>query len=336
MGVVSDAPVLLLTGAGGFLGRAVAKAALDAGWRVRAEVRRHDAPLGAEQVVIDLAGTEAPARLAAALEGITVVVHAAAASGNDAAHARGTVAATRALVGAMLAREIPPRLVLISSMAVYNYASLPVGAQVDETTPLEPEPWLRDAYCRAKLAQEVLARHAAQTGGLRVWALRPGAIVGPERLRTARLGFALGPLLVIPGGDAAIPLIAVGACAAAVVQAAGTPPAVSDYPVVAGEGCFAAVNLVGEDRPTQMAYAATLARDGWPRRVVRLPLSLARAPARLLSLPGALVPQLLRHVPGPLRLEAFDARFKPLRYSTARGQDRLGLDSGQAGGDGAR
>ncbi len=332
-------PHLLVTGAGGFLGGAVVRAAQAAGWRVRAVVRRHDPALEVEQAVIDLAAEAARPALAAALEGVTAVVHAAAASGDDAAHARGTVAATQAVIAAMLARPGPPRLVLISSMAVYGYAALPAGVQVDETTPLEPDPALRDAYCRAKLAQEGLARRAAQAEGLAVWALRPGAIVGPGRMRTARLGIALGPVLVMPGGAAALPLITVEDCAAAVLCAARTAPAPSDYPVVAGTGCFAAVNLIGADQPSQAAHAARLARDGWPRRVVRLPLALARAPARLLALPGALLPGLVRRAPGPLRLETFDARFKPLRYSTARHADRLrpagggdGPESGTGGG----
>jgi nucleoside-diphosphate-sugar epimerase len=325
VGTVSGKPVLLLTGAAGFLGRAVAAEATAAGWQVRAIVRQRDVTIGDERVVIDLAAPDARTALDDALEGVECIVHAAAATGNDKAHARGTVQATRALVEAALARADPPRLVLLSSIAVYNYASMPPWTQLDEMSPLEPESGLRDAYCRAKLAQESIVRQAAQHAGLNVWVLRPGTIVGAGREWTARLGFRAGPVLALPGGAAPVPLIAVDDCARAVIVAAGMAPSRSDYPIIDGHGCFEAVNLIGESTPSQAAYAAHLARSGWPRRVLSIPHILARAPARALALVGILFPGLVRLAPGPLRVETFDARFKPLRFSTARARDRLGF-----------
>ena len=170
----------------------------------------------------------------------------------------------------MLARPAPPRLVLISSLAVYGYASMPAWSQIDETTPLEPDPELRDAYCRAKLAQEALARFAAQRHGLKVWTLRPGAIVGAGRERTSRLGFSIGPTLFMPGGTAPVPLIDVETCAAAILQAAMTIPMRSDYPVVERDGCFEAINLVGLSQPSQTSYANQIAGHGWPRQIVKV------------------------------------------------------------------
>lgn len=327
--------LLLVTGAGGFLGGEIVAAALAAGCRVRAIVRRAKSADNAawresehvEIVEIDLTAPDARTRLDAALDGVAAVAHAAAASGGDAAHAAGTVAATETLIGAMTTRPSPPRLALVSSLAVYNYASMPVGATLDETTPLEPEPALRDAYCRAKLAQEALALRAAQAEGLAVRALRPGAVLGPGRLRTARLGVALGPMLLMPGGRAPIPAIPVDLCAALIVAAAFAPPFRSDAPVLHGEGWFEAINLVGPSQPEQAAYAAMLAPSGWPRATIRAPLALARAPARALALAGLVMPRLARRAPGLLRLETFDARFKPLRFSTARAEDRLGMGS---------
>ena len=261
----------------------------------------------------------------AALEGVDRVVHAAIASDDEADHEFATIAATEALIAAMVRRPERPRLVLISSMSIYNYASMPAGSQIDETTPLEPEPQMRDAYCRAKLSQEALARRAAQRAGLRVHALRPGVIVGPKRLRTARLGFGLGPFLVIPGGAALIPLIAVDECAALTLRATLSLPGPSDIPITSGDGGFEAINLIGRNQPSQLEYARLLAEHGWPRMILRVPLRLARLPARALWLAGLLLPTLARGVPGAMRLESFDARFKALRYSTARAEDRLGF-----------
>lgn len=329
----------LVTGATGFLGRATVEAALARGHAARAVGRAaasvDAAPwrgrAGVEAVTIDLGAEGARAALDAALDGVDAVIHAAAASGGDKAHARGTVAATETLIAAMTARPAPPRLTLVSSFSVYGYAAMPGWAQVDETTPLEPDPALRDAYCRAKLAQEALARRAAQRDGLRVRALRPGAIVGPERMRTARLGFAFGPLLVAPGGDAPIPLIDVADCAALIIRAAETDPDETDFPAISGDGRFEAINLVGVDQPAQSEFARRLRADGWPRATIRVPLRLARAPAQAIALAGLVIPGLARRAPAPLRLEAFDARFKPLRFSRARAEDRLGAEPDASG-----
>jgi nucleoside-diphosphate-sugar epimerase len=321
---------VLVTGAGGFLGQAIVDAALDAGHAVSAlrrsagaEDPRRD---GLETVALDFAAHEAGGALDAALEGVDSVIHAAAAmGGDDAAHARDTIAATDTLIAAMVRRSAPPRLVLVSSISVYNYASMPAGALIDETTPLEPEPALRDAYCRAKLAQEARARRAAQHEGLAVRALRPGAIVGPGRLRTARLGYTFGPALIMPGGDAQLPIIDVTDCAAATIRAAEASPTRSDYPAIAGDGWFEAINLAGADQPSQTAWTAMIRPGGWPKATLRAPLRVARAPAQAIALVGYLAPDVARHAPGPLRLETFDARFKPLRFSVARAIDRLGV-----------
>jgi nucleoside-diphosphate-sugar epimerase len=324
---------ILLTGASGFLGGAIASAALSAGWRVRAVLRRagalDDRPwrehADLETRIADLAAPGAREALDAALDGVDAVIHAAGAmTGDDEAQARDTVGPTAALIEAMTALPSPPRFALVSSLSVYNFASMPDGACLDETTPLEPSPELRDAYCRAKLAQEALTRRAAQFDGLQARALRPGAIVGPGRLRTARLGFGVGPLLVIPGGRARMPVIGVDDCATLVLRAAMAPPVRSDIPVIAGDGWFEAINLTEPDPPDQTAYAAMIARTGWPGRVARAPLSLAAAPAKAIGLLGMAAPGVARRAPGPLRLETFAARFKPLLYSAARAEDRLG------------
>jgi len=320
---------VLITGAAGGLGRAVAAEARRRGWRVRAMVRGappaawRDDP-GVEIVAVDLAAPEARAALDGALVGARAVVHAAGRlSGGDAQHARDTVGPTKTLLAALAALKAPPALALISSLSVYGYAAMPTWAALDETTPLEPDPQLRDAYARAKLAQERLAMRAAQEDGLTVRALRVGALVAPERLGAARLGFSLGPALLIVGGSTPIPAIATTDCAAAVMAAVETPPGRSDLPVFSGGG-FEAINLVAPDPPDQAALAQVLRRAGRVRLVLRLPARPLRLAAQAFALVGAFLPGLARRLPTPLRLEAFDARFKPLRFPAARMEDRLG------------
>ncbi|MEO0830200.1 MAG: NAD(P)-dependent oxidoreductase, partial [Pseudomonadota bacterium] len=180
---------IVITGASGFVGRHAVQAARAAGHSVVALTRQARDDLGADTVhALDLGTPGAADALVPILDGADAVIHAAAAmAGDDAAHAHGTLAPTRAVLSALKAVSGPVRLVLVSSFSVYGFASLPEGTLLTELTPLEPEPQKRDAYTRAKLAQEELAVAAARKTGRDLWLIRPGAIYGPGRLDTARL-----------------------------------------------------------------------------------------------------------------------------------------------------
>ena len=307
---------IAVTGAAGFLGRRIVAAARAAGHDVVAVTRR-DADLGAgvEGRVADLADA-VPAGL---LDGVDAAIHAAAGSGDDAAHARDTVGATRALLAA--ARP-GLRFVLVSSFAVYAVAAMPDGATLDETAPVEPDGARRDAYARAKIAQERLALAAAQTGGLDLWIARPGAIHGPGRDWTARLGWARGGRVLSVGGDAAVPAIHVDHCAAGLVAAATVADAgwPDDLPVLSGGGRVRIVNLVDPDPPSQAEWLRALGRA----KVTALPRRPLMKAAAALDLAGDMLPALGRRLPRGLGEAVLAARFKPLRYSTARAEDRLG------------
>lgn len=276
---------LLVTGAGGFLGRAVVAEARAQGHAVRG-VTRADVDL----VTGDLSGL---------LDGIECVIHLAGAlSGDCAVQARDTLTATRRLIAAMQAQPLPPRLVLASSIAVY---SADASGVVTEATPIEDRPERRDAYARAKLAQEGMLR----VSGLRHTILRPGAILGPGRMMTAHLGPGMGGTLILMERGGELPIVSLNDCARAFVLAAETP----------GEG--RALNILGADRPTRARYVAALRRTGWPRHVLPLNWRLLAPLAWLLSPFGARVPGLLR--PAVLR-----ARMRPVRYDIAAAQLALG------------
>lgn len=276
---------LLVTGAGGFLGRAVVAEARAQGHAVRG-VTRADVDL----VTGDLSGL---------LDGIECVIHLAGAlSGDCAVQARDTLTATRRLIAAMQAQPLPPRLVLASSIAVY---SADASGVVTEATPIEDRPERRDAYARAKLAQEGMLR----VSGLRHTILRPGAILGPGRMMTAHLGPGMGGTLILMERGGEVPIVSLNDCARAFVLAAETP----------GEG--RALNILGADRPTRARYVAALRRTGWPRHVLPLNWRLLAPLAWLLSPFGARVPGLLR--PAVLR-----ARMRPVRYDIAAAQLALG------------
>jgi nucleoside-diphosphate-sugar epimerase len=335
MGDLTAAPVLV-TGANGFLGRRIVAALRARGAPVRAVVRRapDDAPwaddAGVQTVVQDLAAPGAD--LSGAVAGIRAAIHAAAVmSGDDAAHAQGTLAPTRALIDAMTAAGQGARatLILVSSYAVYGYGALPEGATLDETIPAEPDPHLRDAYCRAKLAQEGMAIDAAQHRALPVRILRPGAIYGPGRLWTARLGFRKGPLAIVPGGGALVPAVSAASCADALALAALAPaPAVSDTPLPKLGAGIEVFNVVDDAPPTQSAWLAAIAPAMGIRKTLCLPAKLLFKSAKALGLLEIVHADLPGRLPSPLRDAALAARFKPLRHSNARLKSRLGWTPG--------
>lgn len=285
---------LAVTGATGYLGRAVVDAARTEGHAVRVLVR--DAARVPAVWADDGAITVLPRALRdvtpADLAGVDAVLHLAAAlEGDDAAQEAGTLAPMRAVLTAMAGCDPVPALVLAGSMSVYG--GMQPGDTVTEGTPLEPRPDRRDAYTRAKLAQEGLARaHAEATGGA-VAILRIGAIWGPGRLWNGHLGVARGPVLIRMGSGGQIPLVHVTRAAAAVVKAARV------------RGVQVA-NVLDTDMPDRGRYVAALRRGGWPRLVLPLGWPVMRALSVLGALPAA---------PGLLRAPVQAARIMPLRYA---------------------
>ena len=270
---------LLLTGAAGYLGRAIAAEAAARGVALRT-TSRHDPNHPRDLARDDLGGL---------LDGVDVVIHAAGRmAGDDAAQARDTIAPTERLRAAAGGR----RFVLISSLSVLDYAALPEGATVDETLQRETRPETRDAYTRAKLAQESIVD---DTSAL---ILRPGAIYGAGRLWNGHLGVAKGPVLLRIGRAGEVPLIHVASAARAVLDAALS-------------NLTGTLHLVDDALPSRAEYVAMLARGGWPRLTLPLPWPLVRAASRIAGGPGLLTPEILA------------ARMMPLRYSNARARAAL-------------
>lgn len=300
---------IAVTGAGGFLGRAVVAAARARGHDVRA-LLRGDVPPEWNGIAVTRADLAAPGALSAvaeAFEGAGAVIHCAArVSGDDAAHARDTLAATDTVLAAM-ARARAPRLVLASSLSVYGYGGLRPGAVLDEDTPLEPRPGLRDAYCRAKLAQEALCSAAAEREGFGLWLMRIGALWEEGRLWNDHLGLARGATLFSAGRGGDVPLAHVATAAEALVRAAEAEP----------RRPAEALNVVDSALPDRGAVIDALRAQGWPRRVLPLPWGALVAAGRV-------VPGLARRGPGLLRAEVARARLMPLRYPNDRLRDRLG------------
>ncbi|GGL56411.1 NAD-dependent epimerase/dehydratase family protein [Wenxinia marina] len=289
---------ILVTGGSGYLGRAVIAEGRQRGHRMRALVRKGDVPPGALAIRGDLFDRAALAR---ACTGAEVVIHCASPlAGAEAELLRSTVDGTRQLMRAARQAGVG-RVVLAGSLAIYGAGGLAPGSAVTEETPIEDRPQGRDAYTRAKLAQEETARDGRGKMGL--WLLRMGAVWGPGRLWNAHLGTRLGPLLLRLGGtEGELPLLHRDHAAAALIAAAQTRP----------EGAEV-LNLTDDDRPSAAAYLAALAGHGGPRLTLPLPWRLLDAAA---ALP-------LPRMPGLLRRPTLRARMMPLRYPNDRARDRL-------------
>lgn len=307
---------ILITGASGFIGREAVRAARAQGSLVYAMVRRAasipqewQADKTIIPVVCDLARDDID------LPNVKTVLHTAAAlTGDEATHLRDTDSATRALIAAIEAQSNPPHLVLLSSIAVYDTLSLPENATLDEATNIEPDPAGRDAYCRAKLAQEAIALMAAEAGGFALTILRAGAVFGPGRLWNGHIGVGIGPLLLRFGGGGQVPVCSVAHCAAALVSAANLPP---------DTGAIDIVNVLDDDLPDRARFVKALQGAGCPKWVLPLPWQMLDILAKAL----ALVPVLRSRLPGLLRSPIIHARLKPLKYSTERLHEKYSLKS---------
>lgn len=302
---------VLVTGAGGFLGRAVVAAAARAGHEVVAMVRPAspaEPTPGVEQVAGDL---RQPGTWCDALSEVDAVVHCAAAFGDLASQLAGTVLATENLLAALPARA--RRFVHVSSLSVYDFDAPRLGGTLDEVIPLERAPLRRDAYTQTKLLQERLVRDHAAAQALELVVVRPGAIYGPGKDWDAGTGLKAGRFDLIFAPLSRMRLIHVDNCAEAIVAALTVPVTA---PVV--------VNLIDPEQPTHWRYHGLARRAGvatgtavpvpyW--LVCALGLS-ARLASRLFFKGRARLPELL----DPPRQRV---RWRPLRYPSARAREAL-------------
>ena len=297
--------LVLVTGATGFLGRYVVDALVARGHRVRALSRSDPTPAfpdGVELAKVDLRLAEG---LPEALQGVDVVIHAAAVMrGPRPAQYEGTVAATQQLLRAMTEADVT-KIVLVSSFAVYLGRPARSGGMVDEHSPTATVAAARDAYCEMKLRQESLVEQAARSSDLAATVARPGFVFGAGNLWSNRVGYRLGDRVwLCIGRNATVPVTYVANCADALALLAET--------TVSGTRT---VNIVDNTLPTQGEYRRQLiSRIGRPTVVAVLPWPLVHLLLRSLDWLARLTGRLFS-LPGVLRLEAGRARWQPATYS---------------------
>ncbi|MBE0463528.1 MAG: NAD-dependent epimerase/dehydratase family protein [Halomonadaceae bacterium] len=266
---------LLITGATGGLGMALAREALLRGHEVRATGRSHAAgevltALGAEFIAADL--THPQTDLAQFVAGMDSIVHAAALSaswGPKKAFERHNVTMTEQLLNAA-AQSGALRFVLVSSPSIF--AAYRDRLLIDEQSqPAKPP---LNHYARTKLAAERLVL-APRRDALHCCAIRPRALVGPgDRVILPKLAELAGRSRVpLPrGGRALIELTDLRDAAWAICEAEARTPQ------LAGQ----AINISGGQPVTVHDVAYRLARAlGKSPRFISLPVGLARTMAVL-------------------------------------------------------
>ena len=256
---------VLVTGASGFLGSAVAAAIVAGGHEVLCFQRR---PSGVDGATDALGSVTDPVAVAAAVAGVDAIVHLAAKvslAGDPADFETVNVGGTRTLLGAARAAGVS-RLVFVSSPSVAH-----TGASITGSDALPADPaHARGDYARTKAAAELLAL-AADSPELRVVAVRPHLVWGPgdtqltmrivERARAGRL-----PLL--GHGAALIDSTYVDNAASAIAAALDRVDAVhgNAYVITNGEPRPVAELLAG------ICVAAGVAPPAWS-----VPAGVARA-----------------------------------------------------------
>lgn len=279
---------VLVTGAGGFLGVHVVERLLAHGYsdircflRDRAKAERLvelSKAYPESQLEFFYGNLRSLSDCAAAVADVSLIFHLAAGlKGAPAELFSDSVVVTRNLLEALRTRKnIAPkdtRVVLISSFGVYGVVPLGRGARIDEGTPLESHPELRDTYSHSKLRQEQLAWDYQRADAFELVVLRPGVIYGPGGgAFSNRVGLQVGPVFFHLGANNPLPLSYVSNCAEAIVLA-------GSHADSAGQ----VYNVHDDDLPTASRYLKEYKRTVKRLRSIRLPYFLTRMLAGLLE-----------------------------------------------------
>lgn len=197
----AKSPLVLVTGATGFIGRRLAERLVADGRSVRLLVRNPDKltfPLrsGCDVIVGDVLDTEAMAR---AVRGTAVVFHCAANVATwdtwDAYYAVNVLGVKNLMCA--IATESPAlsRLVHISTADVYGFPVSPCD-ELSETT------GSGFGYGETKLLGEMLVREHGDQAGISYTIIRPANVIGPGSQFIERIGAELksGIMLTVDGG----------------------------------------------------------------------------------------------------------------------------------------
>ncbi|HET7032877.1 MAG TPA: hopanoid-associated sugar epimerase [Casimicrobiaceae bacterium] len=303
---------VLITGATGFVGSALARAFLDAGYAVRALVRATSprenlAGLEIERVEGDLCDGEAVER---AMASVRYLVHTAADyrlwTRDPGALVRTNVEGTRTIMRAALAAGVE-RVVYTSSVA--TLAPRADGEPADENSRLSEEAAI-GAYKRSKVVAERVVEAMVDRDALPAVIVLPSAPIGPRDIRptpTGRMIVEAASGRMPAFVDTGLNLVHVDDVAAGHI-AALERGAIGERYILGGDNLLLA-DILGE--------IATIVRRPPPR------LRLPRGPLY----PIAAAAELVAHVTGReplLTLDGLRLSRKRMFFASAKAQRELG------------
>lgn len=163
---------VLVTGASGFLGGAVARGLLDAGYEVTV-LQRSASGLPCREVRGDITDRQAVAEAVSGANGVIHLAAKVAVTGDHAEFTRINVAGTKLLIEAARTAGIR-RFVQVSSPSVAHAGSPLVAAGAAPANPMTAH----GSYSRTKAESELIAL-AADAPGFAVVAIRPHLVWGP-------------------------------------------------------------------------------------------------------------------------------------------------------------
>jgi predicted dehydrogenase/nucleoside-diphosphate-sugar epimerase len=263
---------VLITGATGYLGVAVARKLIDEGYRIRALVRplSHTdllEEIGVELAYGDIRDSESVAQ---ACSGMDIVIHLAAALRGSTEFVKDCAVKGTGNIAAAAKRCGLQRVIYMSSMSVYDFLQLREGELISEESPLEQFPESRGTYSLAKrMAEAEALAHISDSAP--AWSiLRPSVVVGNNHDLFSPVGKKLGSFLLSPGSPSKIlRLIHVDDVAAAVAA------------LVQNDGTRGRIFNLSDKKITQCDYIAQLLRheSGARLRVVYIPYWIAASAA---------------------------------------------------------
>ena len=304
---------VLVTGAGGFLGRHVVDRLIERGHAVRAIIRpAAPEPAWHDDVQTFRADLRVDNRLVSAFADIDAVIHlAAAVTGSEDVQFASTVVATERLLEAMVHASVK-RIVHVSSLVVYDWSR--ARRVLDEDTPLLANVYEMGGYTIAKSWQERVVARYAKAYSLDLTVMRPGFIWGPDHVDLAGMGRHHGRLYMMFGPRTRLPLTHVVNCADCLVAAAESRAAIGQT-----------FNVIDDDDVRVWRYVAEFARRTGRRGVMMpIPYRIGLGVAQLATLTSRALYGRKGKLPSLLTPRRFEQQFKPIRFSNRKIVSLLG------------